>query len=50
MRALFVRSFRAVWNYKKYWLTPTIVTFIIVGLIVIADRNADIIPFFYRLF
>lgn len=47
----FIRDF---WNYmkerKKWWLVPTFVVFILLGLLIVLSSGSALAPFIYTLF
>lgn len=46
--------FRDFWNYmkerKKWWLIPTFIVFIILGLLIVLSSGSALAPFIYTLF
>jgi len=46
--------FRDFWNYmkerKKWWLIPTFIVFILLGLLIVLSSGSAIAPFIYTLF
>ncbi|MFA9391774.1 MAG: DUF5989 family protein [Prolixibacteraceae bacterium] len=47
----FLRDF---WNYmkerKKWWLIPTFIVFILLGLLIVMSSGSALAPFIYTLF
>ena len=35
---------------KQYWLTPIIITFILLGVLIIFAQSSAVVPFIYALF
>ena len=35
---------------KKYWLTPIIVVFVLLGLLIVFSQSSAVAPFIYTLF
>jgi hypothetical protein len=46
--------FRDFWNYmkerKKWWLIPTFIIFILLGILIILSSGSALAPFIYTLF
>ncbi len=48
------RVFVELWEFmrheKKYWLTPIVVVFLLLGLLLIGAQTSAVAPFIYTLF
>jgi hypothetical protein len=46
--------FRDFWNYmkerKKWWLIPTFIVFILLGILIVLSSGSALAPFIYTLF
>jgi hypothetical protein len=46
--------FKDFWNYmkerKKWWLIPTFIIFIILGILIVLSSGSALAPFIYTLF
>jgi len=46
--------FRDFWNYmkerKKWWLIPTFIIFILLGILIVLSSGSALAPFIYTLF
>ncbi|MCF8359634.1 MAG: DUF5989 family protein [Prolixibacteraceae bacterium] len=46
--------FKDFWNYmkerKKWWLIPTFIIFILLGLLIVLSSGSALAPFIYTLF
>jgi hypothetical protein len=46
--------FRDFWNYmrerKKWWLIPTFIVFLLLGILIVLSSGSALAPFIYTLF